>query len=242
MAEGYDCVKVDPLLWSARGGFQDWNTRGLLSNEQLKIAVERVKAVREVGGENLDIIIELHSYTDTNTAIQLAKALEPIGIFYYEEPTQPLNASLFKEISRKISLPLASGERMYSRWGYRQFFEDRSLSVIQPDMCNTGGITETKKICDMAHVYDMAVQIHVCGGPIATAAALQIEATLPNFLIHEQHQGALIPENRAMCKYDYQPVNGYFEIPDRPGIGQELTEETIARAEKITVTGAARFG
>ena len=124
MAEGYDCVKLDPLLWSARGLFQDWNTRGILTNEQLSVAVERVRAVREAGGENLDIIIELHSYTDTNTSIQLAKALEPFGIFYYEEPTQPLNPALFREISQKTSIPLASGERMYSRWGYRQFFED----------------------------------------------------------------------------------------------------------------------
>ncbi len=241
MSEGYDCVKVDPLLWSNRGGFQDWNTRGILSNEQLRTAVERVAAVREAGGEDLDIIIELHSYTDTNTSIQLARALEPYDIFYYEEPTQPLNSDLFKEISRKTSIPLASGERIYSRWGYRPFFESRSLSVIQPDVCNTGGITETKKICDMAHVYDIGVQLHVCGGPISTAATLQIEAAIPNFLIHEQHQGALIPENIATCKYNYQPVNGYFQVPELPGIGQELTEETIARAEKFTVSGKARF-
>lgn len=240
--DGYDCVKVDPLLWSDRGLFQDWNTRGILSNEQLKTAVERIAAVREEGGDDLDIIIELHAYTDTNTSIQLAKALEPYHIFYYEEPTQPLNPNLFKEISRKTSIPLASGERIYSRWGYRPFFEDRSLSIIQPDVCNTGGITEIKKICDMAHVYDIGVQLHICGGPISTAASLQVEATLPNFVIHEQHQGALIPKNIAMCKYDYQPISGFFEVPELPGIGQELTDETIAAAEKITVSGRARFG
>ena len=93
----------------------------------------------------------------------------------------------------------------------------------------------------MAHVYDIGVQLHVCGGPISTAATLQIEAAIPNFLIHEQHQGALIPENIATCKYNYQPVNGYFQVPELPGIGQELTEETIAMAEKFTVSGKARF-
>lgn len=241
IADGYDCVKVDPLLWSDKGGFQDWNTRGMLTNEQLRIAVERVAAVREAGGEDMDIIIELHSYTDTKTSVQLARALEPFGIFYYEEPTQPLNPSLFVDISQRTSIPLASGERIYSRWGYRQFFEERSLSVIQPDVCNTGGITEIKKICDMAHVYDIGVQLHVCGGPIATAATLQVEAAIPNFIIHEQHQGAIIPENIATCKYNYQPINGYFDIPELPGIGQELTDETIAAAEKYTVSGRARF-
>ena len=241
MADGFDCVKVDPLLWSNRGGFQDWNTRGILTNEQLKIAAERVRAVREAGGEDLDIIIELHAYTDTNTSIQLAKVLEPFRIFYYEEPTQPLNQKLFQYISAKTDIPLASGERIFSRWGFRPFFEDRSLSVIQPDVCNTGGITEAKKICDMADVYDIGVQLHVCGGPISTAATLQVEAAIPNFVIHEHHQAALIPENRATCKYDYQPVNGYFEIPELPGIGQELTDETIASAEIITVSGRPRF-
>lgn len=241
IADGYDCVKVDPLLWSARGGFQDWNTRGLLSNEQLRIAVERIAAVREAGGEDLDIIIELHSYTDTNTSVELARALEKFRIFYYEEPTQPLNPKLFSEISQRTAIPLASGERIYSRWGFRQFFEDRSLSVIQPDVCNTGGITEVKKICDMAHVYDIGVQLHVCGGPISTAATLQVEAAIPNFMMHEQHQGATIPENIAMCKYNYQPVDGYFEVPELPGIGQELTDDTIAAAEKFTVSGRASF-
>ena len=239
---GFDCVKVDPLLWSARGGFQDWNTRGFLTNEQLRIAIERVGAVREVGGDDLDIIIELHAYTDTNTSIQLAKALEPYRIFYYEEPTQPLNPKLFTHIAANTSIPLASGERIFSRWGYRPFLEDRSLSIIQPDVCNTGGITEAKKICDFAHIYDIGVQLHICGGPISTAATLQVEAAIPNFVIHEHHQGALLPENIALCKYDYQPINGYFVVPERPGIGQELTDDAIAAAEKITVSGAARFG
>ena len=241
MEAGFDCVKVDPLLWSRRGGFQDWNTRGILTNEKLKTAVERVAAVREEGGDGLDIIIELHAYTDTNTSVQLAKELEPLGIFYYEEPTQPLNPNLFSTISSKTDIPLASGERIFSRWGFRPFFENRSLSIIQPDVCNTGGITEAKKICDMAHVYDIGVQMHICGGPISTAATLQIEAAIPHFVIHEHHQGAIIPENIATCKYDYQPVNGYFEVPELPGIGQELTEEAIAAAEKITVSGKPRF-
>ena len=116
--------------------------------------------------------------------------------------------------------------------------EKRSLAVIQPDLGNCGGLTEGKKICDMARVYDIGVQMHVCGAPIATAAALQLEAVIPNFVIHEQHQYALIEENIALCKYDYQPVNGAFEVPDRPGIGNELTEETIRRAEVVTVTQA----
>lgn len=235
MAEGYTAVKVDPVGFDTEGVWMSWSNYGLLENKQLKVAVDRVAAIREAGGSDLDIIIELHSLTDTNTAIQLGRELEKYRCFYYEEPTQPLNSDLFREIANNVKIPMASGERIYSRWGYRPFYEDRSLSIIQPDLCNTGGITEGKKICDMAHVYDIGVQLHICGGPIATAAALQLEAVIPNFVIHEHHQCALMDENINLCKYNYQPKNGSYEVPDLPGIGQELTDEAIAKAEVYTV-------
>ena len=206
--EGYDCIKVDPLGVTLDGGWR-CNFCGILNRKEIDMAVERVAACREAGGDDMDIIIELHAQTDVNSAVQLGYELEKFNCMYYEEPTQPLNAALFKEISNKLRIPLASGERIYSRWGYRPFLEARSLSVIQPDLGNCGGITEGKKIADMAAVYDVGVQLHICGSPIATAAALQLEAVMPNFIIHEQHQYALIPENIDMCKHDYQPVAWY---------------------------------
>lgn len=235
LEDGFDCVKVDPIGFDENGKWYGRNNRGILQQDQIKMAVDRVAAMRKVGGPNMDIIIELHALTDTNTAIQLGRALEPFNCFYYEEPTSPMNSNLFREIAAKVDIPLATGERVYSRWGYRPFMEDRSIQIIQPDLCNTGGITEGKKICDMAHVYDMGVQVHCCGSPISTAAALQLEAVIPNFTIHELHASALLPDNIATCKYNYQPKDGYFEIPDMPGIGQELTEEAIANSDVITV-------
>lgn len=235
MAAGFDAVKVDPIGIDQNGEWMSWNTRGLLRREQLRLAVARVEAIRDAGGEDLDIIIELHSLTDTNTAIQLGKELERFGCFYYEEPTQPLNPELFREISRNVRIPLATGERVHSRWGFRPFLEDRSISIVQPDLCNTGGITEGKKICDMAHVYDAGVQLHICGGPISTAAALQVESVIPNFVIHEVHEYSLVKENIGLCVHDYQPSRGYIEVPDLPGIGQELADEAIAKAEVVTV-------
>ena len=108
--------------------------------------------------------------------------------------------------------------------------------MIQPDITNCGGLSEAKKICDMSHAYDCAAQIHVCGSPISKAAALQIEAAIPNFIIHEHHQRALSPAMRETCLYDYQPVNGKYKVPDLPGLGQELTPETIKKCEIVTVT------
>ena len=238
IAEGYTCVKVDPVGFDLQGRWMGpgWNSRGIMEYDMLKIAVDRVAAIREAGGDKLDIIIELHSLTDKNTAIQLGRELEKYRCFYYEEPTQPLNHTLFREIADNVKIPMATGERVYSRWGYRPFFESNSLGIIQPDLCNCGGISEGKKICDMAHTYDIGVQIHICGGPISTAAALQVEAVIPNFVIHEHHEAAVLQENIDLCKWDYQPKNGYFEVPERPGIGQELTDETIAASEVVTIT------
>lgn len=234
MADGFNCVKVDPVGFDAKGVWMGRSSRGILEQDQLKLAVERVAAMREAG-PNVDIIIELHALTDATTSVQLGRELQKLGCFYYEEPTQPLNPNLFREINSKIEIPLATGERVYTRWGYRPFFEDRSIGIIQPDLCNTGGITEGKKICDMAHVYDIGVQVHCCGGPISAAAALQLEAVIPNFVIHELHASALIEDNIRLCKYNHVAKDGYFEVPDLPGIGQELTDEAIANAEVVTI-------
>ena len=142
-----------------------------------------------------------------------------------------------KQVADHVNIPLASGERIYWRWGYRPFLEDGSLSVIQPDICTCGGISEVKKICDMAHVYDVTVQIHVCGGPIATAAALQVEAAIPNFTIHEEHNANLKNIFIQAGKYYYKPENGYYTVPDLPGIGQEMTDEFLATCRKVVIGG-----
>lgn len=151
-----------------------------------------------------------------------------VGIFKMKLP-------IFDFSDPKSGLPLATGERSYTRWGFRQFFEDRTLNVIQPDLANTGGITETKKICDMAQVYDIGVQIHVCGGPIATAAALQLEATIPNFVIHEEHNANLTSAFVKGGKYYYAPKDGYYTVPELPGIGQEMSDFYIANAKKVVI-------
>ena len=242
MAEGYDSIKVDPVIFSDQpDGKGPWRITGPLERRVIKTIYDRVAAMRAAGGDDLDIIVENHSNTDTVAAIQLGQALEDLRIFYYEEPCHPLNPQSMLEVKKSVRIPIASGERIYTRFGYRPFFEDRSLHVIQPDICLCGGITEAKKICDMGYIYDCTVQIHVCGSPISKAAALQLEAAIPNFLIHEHHQRALNLESRATCVYDHQPVKGRYKVPDLPGIGQELTSETIERCKTVTVTRSKRY-
>ncbi len=233
--DGYDAVKVDPIGYDMDGNWLKSVKRGFFREEELDMAYERVKAIRDAGGEGLDIIIELHALTDRNSSVQLAARLKELGCMFVEEATMPLNSALMKNIAKEAGIPLAAGERIYTRWGFRPFLEDGSLAVLQPDLGNTGGITEGKKICDMAHTYDVGIQLHICGGPLATAAALQLEAVIPNFIIHEHHAVALLEENIALCKYDYQPENGFFQVPERPGIGNELSEYAIKTSEVITV-------
>lgn len=242
VADGYDSIKVDPVFapleerpFQEVFATQGNQIRGCYRDHDLQRSVERIAACREAGGPDLDIIVEIHSLLDANTAAILGKALEPYRIMYYEEPTMPCNPSVFKHIKERCSLPLATGERSYTRWGFRQFFEDRTLDIIQPDLANTGGITETKKICDMAQVYDVGVQVHVCGGPIATAAALHVEATIPNFVIHEEHNANLLTKYKNAAKYDYAPKNGFYEVPELPGIGQEMSEEYMSKARKVVI-------
>jgi L-alanine-DL-glutamate epimerase-like enolase superfamily enzyme len=136
-----------------------------------------------------------------------------------------------KKIADKLDIPLATGERTYTRWGFLPFLENGSIAVIQPDIGNCGGITECKKICDMAHVYDVGVQTHVCSSPISVAVSLHLEAAIPNFVIHEHHIINTTATNIELGKYNYQPVNGYLDIPSLPGIGQELSEYALKTAE-----------
>ncbi|MBQ1378185.1 MAG: mandelate racemase/muconate lactonizing enzyme family protein, partial [Lachnospiraceae bacterium] len=139
-----------------------------------------------------------------------------------------------RKIAEHTSIPLATGERTYTRWGFLPFFENHSLSLIQPDIGNCGGITEAKKICDMAHVFDVGAQMHVCSSPLSVAVALHLEAAIPNFIIHEHHIANTTSGTIAECLYDYQPENGYFTVPELPGIGQELSERAVAHAEIVT--------
>jgi mandelate racemase len=235
VSQGYDAVKVDVLEFNQEGKSGKNNLEGPLTPPVIRMGAERVKAIREAVGPDIDIIVENHAHTDTTSGIQFARAIEEYGIFFYEEMNMPLNPMMQKCAKDKIDIPLAAGERIYSRWGFRPFFENRSIDIAQPDLGTCGGISECKKISEMAHVYDITVQVHVAGTPIAKAAALHVETAIPNFCIHEHHQKALMPAYIELCKYDYQPVGGRYTVPELPGLGQDLTEKAYRNADRIII-------
>lgn len=235
VAEGYDAVKFDFFLYDEKDGFFNDNDRlGLLSKKYLNIVEKRIAAVREAVGPDVDIIIENHSYTDAQSALQLGKMAEKYDIFCFEEPTTPY-PKITKYMSDKLNIPIATGERIYSRWQYAQYFENCSVQMIQPDFGNCGGITEGKKICDMAYAYDVGVQGHACGSPLSNVVALHLECVIPNFVIHEHHAVNLTPYNKSYCIYDYQPVNGKYKVPELPGLGNELSESAMNNSVKVTI-------
>ncbi len=234
VAEGYDAVKVDVLSYDREGKALP-HLEGPLPHKYIALGEERVAAIRKAVGDEVDIIIENHARTDLVSAIQFGKAVEKYNIFFYEEVNTPLNPKLLREVKEKVDIPLASGERIYSRWGYLPYFENRSIDVIQPDLGSCGGFTEFKKIVDLAHAYEVTVQAHVAGTGVAEAVALHAEAAVPNFVIHEHHQKTLLSEYRELVVHDYQPRDGYYEVPELPGIGQEITDEVYKQSDYFVV-------
>ena len=230
VAEGYDAIKADFSCFGfdmKHPKLSHLDRSGLLSPKLLRAIEERVAAVREAVGEDVDIIMENHSELDALSAVQIGEACEKYNIFFFEEPNTP-SPKTAKWISEHMNIPIANGERIFSRWQYLPYFEDMTIQVVQPDLTSCGGLTEGKKICDMAHAYDIAVQLHVCGTPLSTALSLHLESSIPNFVIHEHHVNNLHDYVRDLCIYDYQPVNGKYTVPDLPGIGNEWSEKALS--------------
>lgn len=237
VGQGYDAIKVDFFTYkNGEGSYTDDERTTLLDQKTLKTIVGRVAAVREAVGPDVDIIMENHSFLDALSAVQLGRAVRDYRIFFFEEPNTP-DPKTAKYIAENLDIPIASGERIYTRWQYAKYLENSSLQIIQPDLGTCGGITEAKKICDMAYPYDVAVQIHSCGSPLCLAAALQVEAAIPHFIIHEHHQAYLCPFNKKLCIYDYQPENGYSKVPELPGIGNEVSDFVLNQETHTAIEG-----
>jgi galactonate dehydratase len=233
MSEGYDAVKID-FTWFGRDAkpIPHYEVEGLVKREFLDMVEERMAAIRDECGYDLDIIVENHSRTDAYSALAIGELCDKYKMYAYEEPTSLLNPDMHNLVREKVRTPIASGERIYTRWGYYNYFKNNSIALIQPDVCNSGGLTETKKICDLAHIFDAKVQAHVAGGPISTAAALHLETSIPNFAIHEHHFRSTQESVAVLGKYNYQPVDGYYSVPELPGLGQEISDFALKTALK----------
>jgi galactonate dehydratase len=234
--EGYTCVKIDFLAKDFEGRHISRDEgQNHLSVKTLREVEKKLEAVREVVGEDVEIILENHCITTAATAIQFAKVAEPFHPMLLEEPANPLDELDYRRIRQATDIPLATGERTYTRRGFLPLLKEGCLDVAQPDLGNCGGITEGRKISDLAETFGASIQTHTCNTPISVAAALHLEVAIPNFIIHEHHTNNTLKACRELCRYDYQPVDGYFRVPEIPGIGNELSDKALSEAEIETV-------
>ncbi len=233
--EGYDAVKVNPMFYDKDGNTL-YDLTKLFKADLLELVKARMRAIRETVGAKVDIFLECHSLLGATSAIQIGKEIaEEFNCAFMEEPVNYVNSALHDKVAAKLTVPLAAGERIYLRHGMRPYFENQTIDILQPDIGLCGGFTEAKKICDYADMYDIQVQAHVCGGPVATAASLHLETAIPNFYIHEHHTYATKDWNRELCIQDYQPQNGCMTVPELPGLGIELNDAIVMKSRAFEV-------
>ena len=212
-----------------------WKLRGLASPDMVRIASERVAAIREAVGKDGGIIVEMHGEFDANTAIQLVQELDKYNCTYFEEPVSCLCPEMTTAVSKACKTPIATGERIPTRWGFKPFLENRSIRVAQPDLGIVGGITEIKKVADLARLYDIGVQIHNFCSPILCAATLHVETAITNFVYHEDIMWTRKPYFWKLGTRELAPVNGYYTAPDAPGLGVELSDYALKYATITTI-------
>ena len=202
------------------------------SYEKIDAVVERVAAIREAAGKYFGIGVDFHGRVHKPMAKVLAKELEPYRLMFIEEPVLTENLEDLKEITKQSGIPIATGERMFSRWDYKKVLSSGYADIIQPDLSHAGGITECKKIASMAEAYDVALAPHCPLGPIALAACIQLDATCANAVIQEQSIGIHYNEGNDVLDYlkdpsVFQYKNGVVELPKAPGLGIEIDEEVV---------------
>lgn len=228
MEQGYTAVKMN--------GTEELHY--IDSYKKIDAAVERVAAIREACGPDFGIAVDFHGRVHKAMAKVLAKELEPYRLMFIEEPVLAENNETLREIANHTSTPIATGERMFSRWDFKKLFEDGYVDIIQPDLSHAGGITEVKKISAMAEAYDVAVAPHCPLGPIALASSLQLDACTPNTFIQEQSLGIHYNKGGDLLDYLLEPSvfkyeDGFVNIPQGPGLGIKINEEKVKDAAKV---------
>lgn len=198
-------------------------------------AAERLRAVREEVGPEVDIGVDFHGRATKTAAKQLVAALEPYEPFFVEEPVLSGHDDALADIAASTSTPIATGERMFHRTDFKRIFEENAVDIIQPDLSHAGGITEVQRIAAMAGAYDVSVAPHCPLGPVALASCLQLDAVAPNALIQEQSLNIHYNEGSDLLDYLADPSvfeyeGGYVDLPERPGLGVDIDEEAVEAA------------
>ncbi len=217
VALGFQAVKCDPLGYAEQR----------MDASETRLAADRIRATREAVGPDVDILIEGHGRLSPNMAIRMARLLEPFNPFFFEEPVPPESVAEMAKVAESINIPVATGERLYTRWAYRELLESQAADYIQPDLCHCGGFSEGRKIAALAETYHVRVLPHNPNGPISTLVGLHFGISTPNFemLEYPRQPDDQLPLLRGM------PVvkDGRLSAPIEPGWGVEIDEELLSQ-------------
>jgi len=223
--EGYTAIKFDPFR-PGRDGYHGYRP------DEIEAVVERVAAIRAAVGPTVDLMVECHGKFNAGTAIKIGKKLEQFDLFWYEEPVPVGMITAMKRVVDAVNIPVAACERLNSKLDLKEYLEKGAVDVVMFDVGKCGGLTEAMKICAMCEAYQAKAAPHNPFGPVAAIANAHLSAAVHPFLIQEHEQ---------MAPWAVEPmlkiVDGYLEVPDRPGLGVELNEEAIAEANAKVAEG-----
>jgi len=218
-AHGYTALKFDPF-GSA------WRT---LPRAEFDLSLQIIQAVREAVGDSVDLLIEGHCRFNTATAIAFSEAMSSTRPAWFEEPVPHTNIQALVEVARHSPVPVATGESFSTKQEFAELLKHDAVSILQPEPLFLGGIYAARKIADMVDAHLGVIAPHSAQGPVCSAACVQLNASLPNFFIHEIFDDFNEPWEREIVVNPVKVVNGYIEIPDRPGLGIDLNLEEIAK-------------
>jgi galactonate dehydratase len=218
IAKGFTAVKAMPIPVSEL----------IESATTLKRSAQCVAAMREAGGDGMDIMLDLHARTTPAAAIQFGRMLVDYNIYWYEEPCWPEHVDGLVEVARALPFPIATGERLVGRWQFRELCEKRACAIVQPDVSHCGGISEARRIAAMAETYMLSVACHNPQGPISTAASLQVGFAIPNYLIQEVVRED-VPWRNDVVTPPISTEGAIAHAPTRPGLGIDINEKEAAK-------------
>lgn len=224
LAMGIGAMKIwpfDPIAKKNRG-----NT---ISREEIREGAEPLRLIKQEFGDRMQVAMEFHGYWNLPSARKIAAALEPLDPMWLEEMLPQDHLAAYRQLADSTKTPLTISERLMTRWGFRELLENRAASVIMPDICWCGGISEAKKIASMAETYYLPVAPHNCGGPVLHLASAHLAANLNNLFILETVRRHYLDEYRGLLTRDLIPQDGLLPLPGGPGLGADLHPDVLTR-------------
>jgi galactonate dehydratase len=238
MKRGVRAIKLYPY---DRGPVNAFARHGgtFITQAELKLSLEPIQRIRKAVGDEMEIALDLSSKWNLPCSLQIAHSLEPYGILYLEDPMLPDNLEAYSTLARETSIPICNSERLATRYRFREMFEAKAVDVVMYDVTWCGGISEARKISDMADTYKIPTSPHTGGGPILWFASIHVATSLTNFYIMESVYHLYNDLFPHFLKDVPRPVDGYVTAPERPGLGVELRDEVLRNGDVTVETMAS---